>query len=422
METSFEHRLWGAAGARPTCPSTAWGSPAPEPSDINPAQMTARTILGLFLAILTLGACDVPENVNVNFDTDDASVDTDVGDSGPTCAGCLQDGICRPGVNDREACGHSGNVCEVCAPGSLCQEGGCVQPPECTPENCFGCCLGDICMPGDDEAACGSQTQCDVCDGSSVCDADTKACVLSCAEACQGCCLEDGTCIPVEIQGPLACGRMGAQCSSCKDFGNDAECLGGMCASPECSDICDGCCEYKDDDGEIVGKCQPGTSDKACGIGGAACAACDADVGQVCSKEVGACGADPGQQWDLILLHGFVNKEAAPSGSWDAFGNLPDPYVALTGEGVTFTVPAVLDTAVPVWNQPIIENFGAALLPPEVTVSVYDEDQAPDADDLIGSCTFELESWMFGATVPINCEDDGRPLWSLQFQIAPTAG
>ena len=421
METSFEHRLWGAAGARPTCPSTAWGSPAPEPSDINPAQMTARTILGLFLAILTLGACDVPENVNVNFDTDDASVDTDIGDSGPTCAGCLQDGICLPGTEDRNACGFGGGVCAVCGPGMTCLDSACQDLPECTPDNCLGCCLGDVCMPGIEDSACGSQTQCDVCDGSSTCDQDTRVCVLSCAETCQGCCLDDGTCIPVDIQGPLACGRMGAECASCKGFGSDAECLGGMCASPTCSDTCNGCCSYLEDDPQ-VGKCELGTSDTTCGAGGTTCVACATESGQVCGSE-GLCEGDPEQAWDVVLLQGAIVKKMAPGGgSWDPFGDLPDPFVTVAAGGLVFTTPSVPNTLTPVWNQPIVTGVLADEIPKKMKISVFDSDPKPATDQLIGECPVELEGWMFGTSVWETCEVDGRPIWFLQFRIDPSEG
>ncbi|MGE0788174.1 MAG: low-density lipoprotein receptor class A repeat-containing protein [Sandaracinaceae bacterium] len=84
-----------------------------------------------------------------------------------TCDGCEDvDGVCQPGTVP-EACGLGG-LCSICAPGSLCVDGGCVAPSDlgsCADGTCRGCCRGGTCMAGNTASACrpADGADCDVC-------------------------------------------------------------------------------------------------------------------------------------------------------------------------------------------------------------------------------------------------------------------
>src|SRR5262249_53491931 len=82
--------------------------------------------------------------------------------SAATCfGGCCAGDVCMLG-NDPSACGARGRACQVCAPGQSCIENGqlgCQFPPFCTVQNCQTCCLGNQCLPGNVDTACGEQSE-----------------------------------------------------------------------------------------------------------------------------------------------------------------------------------------------------------------------------------------------------------------------
>ena len=164
--------------------------------------MTHRPIV-LALMALTLAACDpatggetsctdsVDNDMNGLTDCADsacaAHVSCSSSDGGPmtddagmmmmacdasSCMGCCDGDRCLSGAS-LAACGQGGVACEVCMLGAACEATGCVGGPvACGPENCAGCCMGDICVMGDRPAACGTGGgACNACEAWQVCSA-----------------------------------------------------------------------------------------------------------------------------------------------------------------------------------------------------------------------------------------------------------
>jgi hypothetical protein len=78
----------------------------------------------------------------------------------PGCAGCCLAGSCSDGVNQAR-CGSNGENCRACAGGQQCvpaptSGGTCAEAGACGPQNCPGCCHGDVCAYGDQDLACGA--------------------------------------------------------------------------------------------------------------------------------------------------------------------------------------------------------------------------------------------------------------------------
>jgi hypothetical protein len=89
-----------------------------------------------------------------------------------TCPGCCVADVCVSGA-DGTACGRGGTQCQNCVgQGTVCQPtppngGVCEGVPNCGPQNCKGCCLGNLCLGGVDQTACGlAGQQCQNCSAS----------------------------------------------------------------------------------------------------------------------------------------------------------------------------------------------------------------------------------------------------------------
>ena len=198
---------------------------------------------------------------------------TTLASCGPAnCAGCCSSDVCQPGSFGSE-CGRSGQACFSCGGGSSCQQGVCQFGGKdggfCGSMSCGGCCLNDLCFAGNTPSLCGSGGQsCQMCPGGFSCGSgfcqgggfDGGFCGPG---NCFGCCF-GGNCQPGNTQ--FLCGTFGAAC-----FGCAVACIQGTCASGAdaggCGPgTCSGCCQN--------GFCNQGRSDFACGTMGQACFQC----------------------------------------------------------------------------------------------------------------------------------------------------
>ena len=205
-----------------------------------------------------------------------------------TCpSGCCDaSGTCRTG-RDVRACGSAGDRCADCvADGfALCNgDGVCGRDDaRCSAATCAGCCTVDEgrlrCLSGTEPAACGGRGgACTDCAASGrACDASTRSCGATACDAstCDGCCVGD-KCLPGDLQ--TACGTKGRACAPCAS-GQVCRAVsggaGGQCDGPtSCGPHnCAGCCD-------AAGRCVTGNDATACGAGGGACATCP--VGEIC--------------------------------------------------------------------------------------------------------------------------------------------
>ena len=205
------------------------------------------------------------------------------------CKGCCVGDQCLSG-QDNQACGTTGNACTSCTQtGQTCAPAGsggaCTGTPTCSPANCGGCCNGNVCVAGTDSIACGKQGQ-----ACSNCAAGGQTCVAqglpnertcqaapACGPAnCAGCCVGNA-CIIATTR--AACGVGGAACKVC---GANDSCNAGTCVPPpNCgpANCAGGCCIGAD-------VCAGGAQDTACGVGGAQCTNC---AGQAKVCQAGAC-------------------------------------------------------------------------------------------------------------------------------------
>jgi hypothetical protein len=77
----------------------------------------------------------------------------------PGCAGCCNATFCDTGVN-QNLCGSNGESCHACMAGQQCvptqtSGGMCADAGACGPQNCPGCCHGQVCAYGNQDVACG---------------------------------------------------------------------------------------------------------------------------------------------------------------------------------------------------------------------------------------------------------------------------
>lgn len=195
------------------------------------------------------------------------------------CPGCCTGDICNAG-NGVTQCGAQGQACQNCAQfGEACNNAGqCVGGQVCSPENCPGCCEGNACVPGTDSSACGfAGNQCNDCaaEGES-CQSQTCVVQPPCGpENCGGCCDFQGICQPGTFD--TGCGRSGQACEVCTTVGETCQsqtCSPGSGCNPT---NCNGCCD-------VNGVCQAGTSPVACGFGGQVCGDC-ANFGEICQGQ-----------------------------------------------------------------------------------------------------------------------------------------
>jgi hypothetical protein len=147
-------------------------------------------------------------------------------------SGCCSGNVCELGTSN-SLCGGGGNACAVCGPGTTCRGSACLpNPPSCNTRNCpNGCCNGSTCETGTSSAACGrGGGACSACPGGLTCQSGACAPVNpgNCGpQSCAGCC-SNGQCRPGgDMQ---ACGRGGGVCQVCFSGGSSL-CLGGVCLS-----------------------------------------------------------------------------------------------------------------------------------------------------------------------------------------------
>jgi hypothetical protein len=212
------------------------------------------------------------------------------------CPGCCVGDQCLMGNGD-DACGQKGQACtsctdigETCAASPGGNGGQCQGTPMCGPQNCGGCCNGNTCVTGSDSIACGKQGQ-----QCANCTAAGQTCVPA-GQPNERTCQTPVTCNAANCPGccvgnacvvattPAACGKGGAACQSCAP--NEA-CAAGVCTPQAgCSPAnCAGCCIGAD-------VCAVGNQNTACGVTGAQCINCagQAKVCQGGSCQVPACG------------------------------------------------------------------------------------------------------------------------------------
>jgi hypothetical protein len=199
---------------------------------------TVRGLAAIALSVLFLACASKSGGTG-----SDAGIQPDAapGPDAESCTGCMVGDTCVPGTNE-EACGQGGSACITCMGGLQCEDGQCLAPPACNPSNCIGCCdvMGD-CVAGTDPSACGEGGgQCAACGPDSLCEptAGGGQCQFQCGPlTCAGCCTADGTCLTGDDN--TGCGSGGGACETC---GGGNTCNGGVCVNDVCAATCDGCC------------------------------------------------------------------------------------------------------------------------------------------------------------------------------------
>jgi hypothetical protein len=190
-----------------------------------------------------------------------------------TCAqGCctLFNGqqACVSGISSL-ACGNGGQQCSDCTTnGQVCDptKQACVNAP-CGPNNCKGCCQGTTCVGTESDKQCGTGgLSCTDCTAQKeVCNTSTGQCTstppLCTPQNCKGCC-SGNVCVTSETD--TQCGLGGLACTDCTQKG--LTCNGGTCTSTCNPQTCVGCCQ--------TGTCFAGFLDTRCGSAGATCADC----------------------------------------------------------------------------------------------------------------------------------------------------
>jgi hypothetical protein len=223
-----------------------------------------------------------------------------------TCNGCCFGGQCIPGT-DNTACGNSGQACANCsAIGEACLSkpgfgGVCSGTRACGPATCPGCCEGNVCVSGNSASACGyAGSQCRDCASlGETCQGQVCTGTQLCGpQNCPGCCEGD---LCVFGGSSSSCGFGGFQCQNCLQF--NETCNAGQCVPPTACGPwnCNGCCEgdiclggFVGFDGGVPFDAGPpppppfdagdGQSDTACGSGGGQCQDCLA-LGETCQNE-----------------------------------------------------------------------------------------------------------------------------------------
>lgn len=200
--------------------------------------------------------------------------------------GCCFDlngqGVCVSG-NSSVACGSGGIKCADCSQsGTVCDISvkKCA-PPKCGPQNCKGCCSGDVCLGGTDGKACGKGgLLCTDCAGKGqTCNTTTGACdgpPPTCTpQTCPNGCCQGNNCLPSTN---TTCGIQGKACQNCTL--SNGTCSNGTCVvQPTCTpqNCPSGCCQ--------AGTCFAGFTNNRCGSNGNNCVDCTAQ-NSVCNTSV----------------------------------------------------------------------------------------------------------------------------------------
>lgn len=175
---------------------------------------------------------------------------------------------CVSGVSSL-ACGGGGAKCLDCTQnGQVCDANkhACENAP-CGPNNCKGCCAGSTCVNSQSDSQCGTGgLSCTDCtQQKEVCNASSGQCTniqpLCTPQNCKGCCAGD-VCVVSETDSQ--CGLGGAACADCA--AQSETCSSGTCVSTCNAKNCPGCCQS--------GTCFAGFLDSRCGSAGNACTDC----------------------------------------------------------------------------------------------------------------------------------------------------
>jgi hypothetical protein len=302
------------------------------------------------------------------------------------CDGCCDGDRCIT-TTTAAKCGLPGEACEACDSGDTCAAGQCVPVADCS--NCDGCCLnGTQCLPGDSLNACGAGgAACTACGAGTGCDSDTGTCKpIDCdASNCDGCCNQNGVCIPLGQQTLGACGNDGDACEVCS--GAASACTQGTCVVDQpCLEICDdGCCT-------ATGQCIPfaDQDDNECGGAGTpeVCGACNPALSCV----MGDCVAD--LAWRVNVVSAVIAATKAGA-AWDSalFSDpLPDPYIGLALGNDTFLdgfTDTIDNTLTPNWNEPMGTYLQSDLIAQGLLINVRDSDGL-GVFESIGACVIAI--------------------------------
>ena len=168
-----------------------------------------------------------------------------------------------------------------------------VPPPPCGPTTCpDGCCSNNQCVQygNQTDASCGvAGGACAACGTNLECSKTSSGCVCDATSCPNGCCNGGltGTCELYANQSTPSCGVGGATCAACNA---NLECSksasGCVCDSTSCAM---GCCS-----GGSTGTCElyGSQSPTSCGTNGATCGGCTTPTGAVCNS--GVCGCPAG--------------------------------------------------------------------------------------------------------------------------------
>jgi hypothetical protein len=172
-----------------------------------------------------------------------------------------------------------------------------MSPGGCSPQSCSGCCLNDICQPGDQAGACGTG---------------------------------------------------GFTCQTCT---SPATCQAGTCVSPKCDvkSCSSGCCD-------ATGACKPGTEETACGTGAADCVRCQAT--ETCVEH--ACSAKGPSMYKVTIESAKVTGNSLIVCGFAEFSAC-DLYVVLKVGNATAQSTIKVNTNDPVWNEYLLTALETSL-------------------------------------------------------------
>ena len=202
-----------------------------------------------------------------------------------SCAGCCMGNICLSGARD-DACGTGGERCALCGAGQRCIAGAC----QCDAASCTGCCSGTVCLDGGSATACGRNgAMCGGCQAGQDCTAgactcDGGACLSGCnAVTCPGGCCSQGNCTQLTAEACAPPG-LGFTCTDCRSAQADSCDMMGQCSCgnrgspcPATQHCVGGQCVC--DETVCAGCCQgatchPGDEKQRCGADGGSCRNC----------------------------------------------------------------------------------------------------------------------------------------------------
>ncbi len=194
-----------------------------------PAPVRASKLAAALLTLLLAACGATPDQTPSDAGAGHASSAPSCGPD--NCEGCCSDsGECLDG-SFADSCGQGGVSCAVCLPEQACANRSCttttILPEECSSANCAGCCDAEgVCHPGTSTDYCGAGgLACRLCESNAFCEEGACRVPPCTPESCpNGCCDPQRGCQSGSSNG--ACGWGGAACVGCPD---DAACADGAC-------------------------------------------------------------------------------------------------------------------------------------------------------------------------------------------------